>query len=254
MTDLNLDQPRQIRRVRPWRLLSPFAWLRAVVARYAVPSGTPVRTVCSGCERRLLSTRTGPGLTAGGRCPACGSAAGAAPWLVEGAVIVAVAAVVLGNRQGAELVAYLWFGVLGAVLAVVDAMVRRLPNPLTALWSIGTLTALAFPAVLEGRGDQWLRALLAGLALMVAFGALALLRPGAVGWGDVKAAPAVGIALGWLSWTAVYGAVFLGFVLAAVYAMALLALRRAGRGSQVPFGPFLVAGALVVVALLPAAG
>lgn len=249
MTDL--DRPRQAQPIRPWRVLSPSSWLRALVTRYATPPGTPVRSVCAGCDRRLLGARTGPGLTAAGRCVACGLAAGAAPWLVEGALVVAVAAIVFGNRHGAELAAYLWFAVLGAVLAVVDGMVRRLPNPLTALWSIGTLAALAIPAVLEDRGDQWLRALLAGLALMLAFGALALLRPGAMGWGDVKAAAAVGVALGWLGWIAVYGAVLLGFLLAAVYAMALLVSRRAGRGTQVPFGPFLVAGALLVVALLP---
>ena len=251
MTDLDLGRACEVRRVRPWRVLSPFSWLRAVVARYAVAPGTPIRTVCAGCGRRLLDTRTGPGLTATGRCVACGAAAGAAPWLVEGALVVAMAAIVFGNRHGAELAAYLWFAMLGAVLAVVDGMVRRLPNPLTALWSIGTLAALAIPAVLEDRGDQWLRALLAGLALMLAFGALASLRPGAMGWGDVKAAAAVGVALGWLGWIAVYGAVLLGFVLAAVYAMALLVSRRAGRGTQMPFGPFLVAGALLVVALLP---
>jgi len=142
--------------------------------------------------------------------------------------------------------------VLGVVLAVVDASVRRLPNVLTVAWAGGTLAGLLLPAVLEHRGGDWLRAVLSGAALMVLFGVPALLRPGAMGWGDVKAAAAVGVALGWLGWVAVYGGVLLAFLLASGYAVVLLVRRRAGRRTQLALGPFLVAGAMVLIALLPA--
>lgn len=190
-------------------------------------------------------------MTAGGRC-LCGQRLGP-PWVLEAAFCGAVAAMLVGARSGLEVPAYLWFAALGVVLAVVDAAAKRLPNTLTALWAVGTLTGLAVPAVLDNRGGQWLRAVAAGVLLTVLFGLLAVLQPGAVGWGDVKAAGAVGVALGWLSWVAVYGAVLVAFVLAAGYAVTLLARRRAGRGTRVPFGPFLVTGALVLSAWLPAA-
>jgi leader peptidase (prepilin peptidase)/N-methyltransferase len=245
-----------------WRALSPVAWLRALATVYAVPAGLPRLHSCPECAAQLLS-RWGPGVTARGRCAACGHAVGRVPWVVEIAVVVAVAARGGAGARGggglpprpvAEWPAYGWFAALGVVLGVVDAVVRRLPNVLTLAWAGGTTAALLLPAVLEHRGGDWLRAVLAGTVLTVLFGAVALLRPGAMGWGDVKAAAAVGVALGWLGWAAVYGGVLLAFLLASVFAVVLLVRRRAGRRSQLALGPFLVIGALVVIALAPGAG
>lgn len=236
-----------------WRSLSPTAWLRALATVYAVPSGTPRLRSCPGCAAQLLSLQ-GPGVTARGRCAGCGQALGRAPWVVEIAVVVALGVLALGARPVVEWPAYGWFAALGVVLGVVDAAVRRLPNALTLAWAGGTAAGLLAPALLEHRGGDWLRALLAGVALTVLFGAVALLRPGAMGWGDVKAAAAVGVALGWLGWAAVYGGVLLAFLLASLYAVVLLVRRRAGRRSQLALGPFLVAGALIVIAVAPAVG
>ena len=47
-------------------------------------------------------------------------------------------------------------------------------------------------------------------------------------------------------------ALFAAFLLSAGVGIVLLATGRAGRRSKVPFGPFLAAGALVVIALAPA--
>jgi leader peptidase (prepilin peptidase)/N-methyltransferase len=41
--------------------------------------------------------------------------------------------------------------------------------------------------------------------------------------------------------------VFAGLVLAAVYGLTLLALRRATMRQQIPFGPFLLAGTLAAI-------
>lgn len=236
-----------------WRSLSPLAWLRALTTVYSVPKGTPWLRSCPVCGSRLLSRR-GPAVTMDGRCAQCGDRVGRSPWVIEVAGVAVVALLVLGTRTSTELPAYLWFAVLGVVLAVVDATVFRLPNALTAAWAGGTLVGLLLPAVLEHRGDDWLRAVLAGLTLTVPLGLLALLRPGSLGWGDVKAAAAVGIALGWLGWLAVYAGVLLASFVAFGYAMVLLVRRRAGRRTRLPLGPFLVTGAVVVIALLPATG
>jgi leader peptidase (prepilin peptidase)/N-methyltransferase len=53
--------------------------------------------------------------------------------------------------------------------------------------------------------------------------------------------------LAYLSWwTLVIGA-FLGFALGAVVGVALIAFGRAGRKTAVPFGPFMIAGALLAL-------
>ncbi|WP_430786849.1 prepilin peptidase [Actinoplanes sp. G11-F43] len=159
-------------------------------------------------------------------------------------------ALALSTRSGWELPAYLWFGGLGVAAAVVDARVRRLPNAITAAWAVGTVAGLLVPAVIEQRGDDWLRAVLAGVTLTVVFGLVAL--SGALGWGDVKAAAAVGVILGWLGWVAVYAGMLAAAVLAGGWAVVLLARGRARRRTRIPLGPFLVAGAVIALTALRA--
>jgi leader peptidase (prepilin peptidase) / N-methyltransferase len=69
-----------------------------------------------------------------------------------------------------------------------------------------------------------------------------------MGLGDVKLAGPLGALLGWLSWSALALGAFLGFALAAVTGLALIAARRAGRKSALPFGPFMLAGAWLAIA------
>ena len=56
-----------------------------------------------------------------------------------------------------------------------------------------------------------------------------------------------GMYLGWLGWGEVVVGGFLGFLSAASSAIALMVVGRAGRKSKIPFGPFMLAGALVAV-------
>ncbi|WP_165449745.1 prepilin peptidase [Krasilnikovia cinnamomea] len=234
-----------------WRIVSVGGWLRAAVTACSVPAGTPRMSGCPKCGRRLFAA-TGPGVTVRGACAGCGARLGPRAWVLEFALAAALAALVLGPRPGAELPAYGWFAVLGILLAAVDIRVRRLPNMLTAAWAGGVFAGLGLAALVEHRGGDWVRAALAGVGVAVLFAVIAALRPGALGWGDVKAAVAVGAVLGWLGWAALYAGVFVAFALAAGYAIVLLA-RGGRRQDSLPFGPFLVAGAVLVATVWPAA-
>jgi prepilin signal peptidase PulO-like enzyme (type II secretory pathway) len=65
-----------------------------------------------------------------------------------------------------------------------------------------------------------------------------------IGGGDVK----LGLWIGWLSgWQMAYLMLLVAYVLGAVVAVALLALKKKKMNSQVPFGPFLVLGCLIVL-------
>jgi leader peptidase (prepilin peptidase)/N-methyltransferase len=66
-------------------------------------------------------------------------------------------------------------------------------------------------------------------------------------WGDVKLAGLIGGVLGYLSWATLLVGAFCGFLFGAVVGVALIAVGRAGRRSTVPFGPFMIAGALFAV-------
>jgi len=68
-----------------------------------------------------------------------------------------------------------------------------------------------------------------------------------MGFGDVKLAGVLGLYLGYLGWGEVVTGGFLGFLFGGVVGAALMVAQRAGRKSQIPFGPFMLAGALVAI-------
>ena len=57
----------------------------------------------------------------------------------------------------------------------------------------------------------------------------------------------LGLYLGWLGARTFVAGILGGFLLAAVYGVALMIARKASRKTQVPFGPFMLAGALAAI-------
>ncbi len=144
------------------------------------------------------------------------------------------------------LAATCWLAACAVPLAVIDATTRRLPDWLTIPAWAGTLALLA-PA----GWPAFERALFGGLALAGFYLALVLISPSGLGLGDVKAAASIGTLLAWQSWRLLIIGGFAGFLLAAVYGIALLASGRATRKQQIPFGPFMLAGAFAVILAWP---
>ena len=54
----------------------------------------------------------------------------------------------------------------------------------------------------------------------------------------------LGLLLGWVGWGVLLAGVFLGLLTGALVSLALLATRRAGWRTALPFGPPLLAGAV----------
>jgi leader peptidase (prepilin peptidase) / N-methyltransferase len=53
--------------------------------------------------------------------------------------------------------------------------------------------------------------------------------------------------LAWRGWTSLIAGGFAGFLLAAVYGIALLMSGRATRKQQIPFGPFMITGTFLII-------
>jgi leader peptidase (prepilin peptidase) / N-methyltransferase len=133
----------------------------------------------------------------------------------------------------------------GVALFFIDVEHHRLPDAIVLPLYPVTLAGLVLAGVLSG---EWpISSMLVGLAAWVlVIGGLWLLTAGrGMGFGDVKLAPVLGATLGWVGiWPAIV-ALFAAFLLGAVVGLGLMAARRAGRRSALPFGPFLLVGALV---------
>ena len=79
--------------------------------------------------------------------------------------------------------------------------------------------------------------------------AAAAISPEGLGFGDVKLLGLLGLLLGWFGWGVLLAGVFLGLLTGALVSLALLATRRAGWRTALPFGPPLMVGAVLALAL-----
>jgi leader peptidase (prepilin peptidase)/N-methyltransferase len=68
-----------------------------------------------------------------------------------------------------------------------------------------------------------------------------------MGLGDVKLAPTLGLALGWLSWGSVAVGFLAAFLLGGLAGLGGMLVLGLTRKSLLPFGPWLVSGALLSV-------
>ena len=182
-----------------------------------------------------------------GRCRDCDAPISPRYPLVEAGTALVFA--VLGARIGfePELPAFLYLGAIGVALALIDLDVKRLPNAIVLPSYVVAAVLLGAAAVF---GHDWSSYLRAGLGMAALFGfyfVLALVYPAGMGFGDVKLAGLLGLYLGWLGWGEVVSGGFLGFLLGGVVGGALMVARRAGRKSQIPFGPFMLAGAFAAI-------
>jgi leader peptidase (prepilin peptidase)/N-methyltransferase len=142
-----------------------------------------------------------------------------------------------------------WAAGAGVVLGAVDLASHRLPDRVTFPAAVVCGAAFLVDAAVLGSWGALVRALAAGAAsYAVAYGAAAL-SPDALGFGDVKLLGLLGLLLGWFGWGVLLAGVFLGLLVGAAVSLVLLASRRAGWRTALPFGPPLLAGAVLALVL-----
>jgi leader peptidase (prepilin peptidase) / N-methyltransferase len=159
-------------------------------------------------------------------------------------VVGAVALGLLPYRFGGNVLAFLVFGAWFVTLVVglaTDLDSRTLPDELT-LPAIPIALVYALSGLNPFVGGEVLVAVLAAVLIpavlyipSIPFGA------GAFGLGDVKLLAAVGLLLGG---ERALGGTLVGLFLAGLVLVGLLVTRRVGLKSFVPYGPFLILGAL----------
>jgi leader peptidase (prepilin peptidase)/N-methyltransferase len=237
------------------------SFLNVVVHR--VPAGLSISSppsACPSCHAPIAAYDNVPVLSwlaLRGRCRSCRTAISARYPIVElatGLFFVVVAARVwpLGDvpTEAAplvaallELVAFLWLAGASVALAIIDVEHHRLPDAIVLpSYAVG-LVLLGASSALSGEWDALFRGLVGMVALFVFYLALALVKPGAMGLGDVKLAGVLGLWLGWTGWGELVVGAFAAFLLGGVFSLVLLATRRAQRTGGIPFGPWMLAGA-----------
>jgi len=160
------------------------------------------------------------------------------------AVVSGLAAMALVERSALPwwaTAAYLLLLALLLVLVATDLEQRRLPHVVLDPLIVAAAVFVPFnPAV------DPLMAVIGAAAAVAFLGALALVVRGGLAVGDLYLVAPIGLMVGWPS---IFSALFAAAFLAAGTSLALLALRRVGLRSYIPFGPFLVGGAVLALIL-----
>lgn len=249
------------------------SFLNVVV--YRVPNGMSVvspPSACPGCGSGIKAYDNVPVLSwlaLGGRCRSCREPISARYPLVEAGVGVFFAVVaiwwwvvstistgsitengwtgVVGGLVAnlLVLVAFLWLAGISVSLALIDIDTHKLPNAIVLPSYLVGGILLATTGILTGDFDALIRSAVGMAAMWVAYFLLAMLYPGGMGFGDVKLAGVLGLYLGFVGWGALLVGAFAAFFLGGIFSLVLLALKRVGRKSGIPFGPWMLIGAWV---------
>jgi leader peptidase (prepilin peptidase)/N-methyltransferase len=227
------------------------SFLNVVIAR--VPSGHSVvrpRSQCPGCQATIRARDNLPVISwclLRGRCRSCGmriSARYPAVEIANGVLWLLLGTWTYAHGTLAALPGLLVVGSAGVALAVIDVEHHRLPNAIV-LPLLGVSAVSIGVTAAAGQVDLWVALAGAGIWTLL-IGLLWLVSGGrGMGLGDVKLAPSLGAAAAVAGLGASLVGLGLSFVLGGLVGAGLLITGRARRGTRVPFGPFLLGGALL---------
>ncbi len=231
------------------------SFLNVVIHR--VPRGESVvspPSACPNCKTAIRPRDNIPvvgWLLLRGKCRDCSTPISPRYPIVEAAT--ALLFVVMALRFGLDpvLPAYLYLAAVGLALALIDLDCKRLPDALTLPSYPVAAVLLGGAALLGSDSGNFVRALLGGVAMFAVYFALCFAYPAGMGFGDVKLAGVLGLYTAWLGWGAWAVGLFLGFFLGGVFGIALIAVKKGGRKTAVPFGPFMLLGVLIAVLVGP---
>jgi leader peptidase (prepilin peptidase)/N-methyltransferase len=168
---------------------------------------------------------------------------------VAGALITAITFGALAWRFGLAwiLPALLVFAAASTVLALVDLAEKRLPNAVIFPTLAAVAVLLLVATWLSGEWIALLWAAVGSAGMFVVYFVLALISPSSMGMGDVKLALVIGLLLGWFGLNAWLIGLLAAFVVGGLVALVALLLRQVTLRGSIPFGPSMLAGALVAL-------
>jgi leader peptidase (prepilin peptidase) / N-methyltransferase len=129
----------------------------------------------------------------------------------------------------------------GVAAGWIDVYERRLPDVLV----LPMYPAVGALLLATGDGGSMLRAVLCAAAGLALYGIGC--AAGHVGFGDVKLAGLLGLALGWASWQGAVVASLAAALIGGGQALAVILMRR----KDFPFGPAMLLGAAAALAVAP---
>lgn len=226
------------------------------VVAYRVPAGESVispASRCPSCSSTIRNRHNVPvlgWLLLRGRCADCSAAISARYPIVEAATALLFVVLTIRISQldlAAALPAYLYLGGAGLVLALIDLDHRRLPDAIVLPSYAVAATLLLIASAVTQDWSPLARAAVGAAAMYGGYFVIAFAYPKGMGFGDVKLAGLLGGLLGYVSWSVLVVGAAAGFVLGSVIGVTVTLVRGGNRKSAIPFGPFMIVGALLAL-------
>jgi leader peptidase (prepilin peptidase) / N-methyltransferase len=227
------------------------SFLTVVVDR--VPRGASVvhpGSACGNCGLRLGVRDLIPvfsWLALRGKCRQCHTSIGIEPLVLElsTSFLFGLTAWHFGLSWMSPAYCVLMAGLVA--LSWIDLKTKRLPRGIIYVTAMLGVPLLCVAALVEHEPKRiWMMLLGAAISLAV----MALIywtSRGGMGDGDVRLSPLLGAYLGFLNPGLALVGLFFGFFIGAVVGVGLMVLKRAGRRTEVPFGPFLALGTILAI-------
>lgn len=218
------------------------------VVIYRVPRGESIvspRSACPACGTPIRERDNVPvvsWLLLGGKCRFCRAPISPRYPLVE----LGCAALFAGTaaRFGYQWVLPTYLVLFAGLFALSCIDLERLLLPKVIVYPLTLLVAalLLLAALATGDWHAFVVAVLCAVAWFAVFFVLNFISPRVLGFGDVRLALVLGLALGWLG----IGYVLLGFfaanLIGALIGIVLIATKHLTRSDRIPYGVFLALG------------
>ncbi len=159
--------------------------------------------------------------------------------------VATVVGVLIGWRLGLgwPLVAWLVFLPLALALGLIDARTRLLPSYLIKPGYVVLVPLILLPSLVSQDWTSLKRTAMSWAIYGGVFFLLWLIHPRGMGYGDVRLSGLIGLLVGVVGWAELIVTFYATFLLGPILMLALTGF--AVRRKQVPFGPFMLLGALV---------
>lgn len=177
------------------------------------------------------------------RCRHCHRPISARYPLVEMLVAAAFAAVYLVFGLTFVALALAYLALISVVLAAIDLDVKRLPDAIVLPAYPALLVMLGADAAVSGEWWPLARGAIGAVVLAGFYFLMLAIYPRGMGWGDVKTAGVLGLALGYLGWAQLGVGAFFGPIFGGLAVLPGLLAGRLSLKTRVPYGPALIIGA-----------